>query len=262
MDFLSHVITCCEQPEPALRRYLRNLLSRNGFVIETDRYRSPRACRTPNLRAVRGAPTLGLIAHTDTCREHEEDIRHPRPVVCTRETRRGQRQVIQDRSTSVQLGGDDRLGVAIITWAALAMPDAPLSLLFTTDEEIGLQSAAELPESWTRCLDLLVEVDRGNQAEAQLVTSIGGLRLCSARTERMLLEVARACGHPRVAVEGRLTDVYEIVARGACENAVNMTCGYHDSVWASGREYIDVLEAVETLAYVRAIIDGVSCRAA
>jgi putative aminopeptidase FrvX len=66
--------------------------------------------------------------------------------------------VIQDKDCLVQVGGDDRVGVAIELWLAMKT-DLPMALLFTTDEEIGLLSARQVEFPELMDFELLVQID-------------------------------------------------------------------------------------------------------
>jgi hypothetical protein len=160
--------------------------------------------------------------------------------------------VIQDRDCEHQTGGDDRLGVAINLWLALNT-GYDVALLFTTDEEIGLCSADEVKFKELKKFDLLIQVDRGNHSN-QLVTRIGGVQLCSPKTAARLLKIADDMGGTRREVTGLCTDVMVIVRNGIAREAVNMTCGYHNSFGDSAKEYIEVEEAKSTMRYVSNIV--------
>jgi hypothetical protein len=162
------------------------------------------------------------------------------------------KQIIQDRDCEVQVGGDDRLGVAINSWIALNT-GYDLGLLFTTDEEVGVVSAEYVHFPELLDFDLLLQVDRGNRSH-QLVKSIGGEELCSFNTAKRLIEISKNIEHPRYIVDGMLTDVLALKINNMCKEAVNMTCGYHNSIGAQKNEYIDIQEAKDTLQYVSSII--------
>lgn len=246
-----------------------------------------------NLVAIRGEnPSVCLVSHTDVCREHEgkrssfsygsfdaddfakwmksdkkynkeifkkmkENFFDNNPIkvdpVVKLVNKDGEiRRIIQDRLCKTQVGGDDRLGVAIITWIALNT-GYDMGLYFPTDEEIGLKSARACKIDELKDFDLLVQVDRGNHSN-ELVIKISNEILCSTPTVLRLLDIAYGMGKPRVPVTGMGTDVYALKAEGKCKNAVNMTCGYHESHGSSPNEYIDIIEAEDTLKYVSEIV--------
>ena len=163
------------------------------------------------------------------------------------------RRIVTDRTNATQVGGDDRVGVAIARMIALESRRA-IAILLTTDEEIGLQGAAAVPDAWLERFELFVQIDRGSRFGRELVTQIGGTRLCSAEREARLLAIAEALGAPRVPVVGGSTDVAELKAHGMRADAVNLTCGYYAP--HSADEWVDVEEAEEAARYVRAILDS------
>lgn len=250
-----------------------------------------------NLVAIRGEnPDVCLVAHTDVCREHkeknssyssadgheefqkwlgnnkkvskeeyqaakEEILKQDKPyrvdpVVKTVMHNDKEHRIIQDRLCKIQVGGDDRLGVAINTWIALNT-GYEMGLYFPTDEEIGLKSAraCEIPE--LKEFELLVQVDRGNKSN-ELVIKISNEVLCSYEIGTRLAGIAYDMGKMRSLVTGASTDVYALKSKGMCKNAVNMTCGYHDSFGAGANEYIEINEARDTMRYVANIVKDFS----
>lgn len=288
--FEKHIIQCCKAPEWELRKWLKKVLMRAGFEIFEDDYKSERVEKDDryktvhNMVAVRGKPNVCLVAHTDVCRDHEE-LRgegkygfggehnfwmHGRHEEEKEQPKRRQPlvvepvikevlhdgkivRVIQDKDCKVQVGGDDRLGVAIITKIALAT-DYDLSLYFPTDEEIGLKSARMCEMKQLKDVDLLVEVDRGNHMVDELVIKISGQTLCDYDTATRLLEIAYNIGLPRFPQVGYSTDIYALRAKDWVRNAVNLSCGYYASSGASSGEYIRVDHAQDTMKYVNEIV--------
>lgn len=285
--FEHHIMQCCKAPEWELRKFLKKVLIRAGFQIFEDDYKSERVEKDSryagvhNMVAIRGNPNVCLVAHTDVCRDHEElrsesryggygeyhywmydrhdedtsKVKIPRkvePVIKKVEHEGKIRRVIQDKECRLQVGGDDRLGVAINTWIALNS-GYDLGLYFPTDEEIGLKSARACEMPQLKDFSLLVQVDRGNHSD-ELVIKIGGEILCSYDTAVRLLEIAYDNNMPRAPVTGLATDVYALKTKGQCKEAVNMTCGYHHSHSASPNEYIEIDEARATMRYVAEIV--------
>jgi hypothetical protein len=261
-SFDNFIMQCCKSKEWDLRIFLKRILKKSGFRIIEDDYRSRRTDRNPrygkvhNLLAIRGNPKVCLVAHTDVCRDHSfrstDAAPDVNPVIIERERYGKTQRIIQDQDCKVQVGGDDRLGVAINTWLALNT-GYDLGLLFTTDEEVGTVSADYVDFSELNEFELLVQVDRGNHSN-QLVTNIGRTKLCSIEVKDRLLGIAEEIGLPRTPVNGLLTDVMVLRENGKCSQAVNMTCGYHQSYGASSNEYIDVNEARDTMKFVSEII--------
>lgn len=287
-SFEKHIIQCCKAPENEIRKWLKKVLTRAGFDIFEDAYKSDRCAKDKryetvhNMLAVRGNPNVCLVAHTDVCRDHEElrsdskfggqgeyhfwmHGRHEKdenetpkspyrvtPVIKRVEHEGKIRRVIQDKECRLQVGGDDRLGVAINTYIALNT-GYDLGLFFPTDEETGLKSSRACEMERLKEFDLLVQVDRGNHSD-ELVIKISNEILCSYDTAVRLLEIAYDGGNPRSPVTGMATDVYALKAKGMCKEAVNMTCGYHSSHGASSLEYIEISEARDTMKYVANIV--------
>ena len=286
--FENFMMQCLKAPEPQLRRYLHKVLIRAGFEIFEDAYESDRCGKDPkmkvvhNMLAIRGnKPNICLVAHTDVCRDHEaaresrygtmgefahwNQNRHDDPeevakfapvvvdpVIKAWRDEHGQHRIIQDRNCKIQVGGDDRLGVAINTYIALNS-GFDMGLLFVTDEEIGLKSARVCDFPQFKHFDLVAQVDRGNNSN-EVVTKISGEILCSYETAADLLEIAYDIGLPRRCVSGGHTDVYAIHSQGRIKDCINMTCGYHHSHGADPTEYIDVQEAKDTLKFVSEIV--------
>lgn len=280
--FERHIIQCCKASEWDLRKWLKKTLTRAGFIIYEDNYKTERVEKEKryesvhNMVAVRGTPRVCLVAHTDVCRDHEslrsgssfsgygnywmeggdepknKVPRRVEPIIKQVEHEGVLRRIIQDKDCKLQVGGDDRLGVAINTYIALNT-GYDLALYFPTDEEIGLKSArvCEMPQ--LKEFDLLVQVDRGNHSD-ELVIKIGGEILCDYDTAVRLLEIAYDNKMPRAPVTGMATDVYALKQRNQCKAAVNMTCGYHSSHGAGPNEYIELDEAKNTLRYVSEIV--------
>lgn len=255
-SFENFIMQCCKAKEWDLRKFLKHKLIKTGFEIKEDDFRSYRGGKystVHNMLATRGRnPRVCLVAHTDVCRDHAYGAPDVDPAIKIKQSAGELRPIIQDRHNKFQVGGDDRLGVAINTWIALNT-GYDMSLLFTTDEEVGVVSAEYLKFPELLSFDLLVQVDRGNHSH-QLVTAIGGWQLCTERTARRLLNIASEIELPRYTVNGMLTDVLAIKSNRMCKEAVNMTCGYHNSYGADKDEYIDIQEAKDTMRYVSNIV--------
>jgi hypothetical protein len=254
-SFENYIIQCCKAPEWELRKFLKKVLMRAGFNIQEDNYqcgRGEKYSSVHNMLAIRGNPKVCLVAHTDVCRDHINDEILAEPVIKEIETLDGIKRIIQDKNCDVQVGGDDRLGVAINTWIALNT-GFDCGLLFTTDEEVGLVSAEQVRFSDLLNFDLLVQTDRGNHSN-QLVSFISGFRICSPKIVETLLSISNEIELPRLEVNGFLTDVLAIKMNKMCKDAINLTCGYHKSYGANSNEFIDIQEAKDTMKYVASII--------
>ena len=257
-EFEQMIMKCCEMDEWDLRSWIRDTLTANGFTVQEDEYSSYRKGRyqeVHNMLSIRGEkPAVCLVAHTDVCRDHRSSKEHLKATPIVKEVNKygKEMRIIQDEHCRVQVGGDDRLGVAISMWIALNSK-YDMAFLASTDEEVGNQSADEVKFPELMDFELLCQIDRGNHSN-QLVTNISGLRLCSPEIATRLLKIAEDMGVPRYPVQGMMTDVLAIKGNDRCRNAVNMTCGYHASFGSSSEEYIDVQEAYSTMQYVDSII--------
>ncbi len=260
------LIKCCQLSEISLRDYIQDILPQHNFTIQQDDYISTRKGdygKIHNLLAIRGDAKICVVSHTDVCRDHEQlqgespnstpanyDVN---PVIKEMLHLDKLTQVIQDEDCLAQVGGDDRVGVAIALYFAL-YTDLPLGLLFTTDEEIGLISAKKVSFTELMNFDLLVQIDRGNQPTKQIVTKIHNQELCEANLAQKLIKLSEKIGRSRVPVQGYGTDVYAIKVNNRCKNAINLTCGYHNSRSSSPLEYIVIEEAEDTMEFVQEII--------
>jgi len=280
-NFENFIMQCCKAPEWELRKFLKKILGRAGFSFVEDDYMSERVrenskyASVHNLLAVRGeSPRVCLVAHTDVCRDHDnkarkatlsyikvnkeenESVLEVNPIISTTDIEidgvMKEMRIITDNGNKVQVGGDDRLGVAINTWIAINT-GYDMGLLFTTDEEIGLKSARYVKMPELKQFDLMVQVDRGNNTD-ELVTKIGSTELCSKNTAIKLLEIAYDLNLPRKPVVGYSTDVVAMKDNNVIKEAVNMTCGYHNSTSDNPNEYILIDEAKDTLKYVAGIV--------
>ena len=276
VTFEEFIMQCCKAKESNLRKWVRKILPRYGFTIKEDSYLSERVSKDDsfkdvhNLLAIRGAkPKVCLVAHTDICRDHNSKtpfygnpnkipagrsmvIPTIKKVEVEEEDGKCVKRIIQDKNCEWQVGGDDRLGVAINLWVALNT-DYPLGICLTTDEEVGLKSARKIDFAELREFPLCVQTDRGNHSH-ELVTKIGSTILCDYETVVRLLEIAFDMGKPRKVVTGAGTDVAAMRERKVIQNAVNMTCGYHSSYSDGPNEYIDIEESRDTMKYVSSIV--------
>jgi hypothetical protein len=254
LSFENLIIWCCSADESELRVQIKSALARYDFTYIEDDYLSYRNIyeeKIPNIHNLlftRGSPKYCLVAHTDVCRDHSthqsnSDRLIPNPVLKFKDARR----IIQDKDCKVQVGGDDRLGVAIALWVAFNNINYDIAILLTTDEEVGLVSAKEVKFEALKNFDLLIQIDRGNQSN-QIVSKIRDLELCDKELAEKL-----ASRNSRELVSGYPTDVFAIKKNLRCKNAINITCGYHDSHGDSGLEYIDVDEAIQTINFINSV---------
>ncbi len=254
LSFEDLLIWTCAQQEDNLRTTAKEVLVNYGFSYKEDEYKTYREVDgINNILFTRGDPQFCLVAHTDVCRDHTASRNgtlwmNPEPVFKDLDGRK----IIQDKNNEVQVGGDDRVGVAISLWCALHT-DKPISILFTTDEEVGLVSAEEVKFEELNNYKLLIQIDRGNNTN-QIVNKISKLDICDEETTNFIAEKMASLNMNREFVVGKLTDVYAIKKNQMCKNAINMTCGYYNSKYDSPLEYIDVEEANDTKNLVIGLI--------
>ena len=259
LSFEDLLVWCCSADETVLRNTIKSTLTKLNFSFKEDDYKSYRSTgkfaqeNVHNLLFTRGNPKYCLVAHTDVCRDHtsfsNEFVRVP--PTPTFKMKNG-RRILQDKDCEIQVGGDDRVGVTVSLWIAMHT-EHDLGLLYTTDEEVGLISADYVQFPELKDFKLLIQIDRGNHSN-QIVPTIGGVKLCDQSMLDSIFGSLKNTGFVKTAVVGRATDVLSIKANKMCQNAINLTCGYYDSIGDSGEEYIDVEEAKDTAKFVRHLI--------
>lgn len=131
------------------------------------------------------APRRLLMAHMDTV------------PICVGARPLVQDDVIVPQGPNTGLGADDRAGVAVVLFTALellqnGLPHAPLTLLFTVQEEIGLQGARHLDPGLLDQPALAFNWDGGDPAKLT-IGAIGGYR--------MTIDIRGKASHAGVAPE-------------------------------------------------------------
>lgn len=258
LSFENLIIWCCQADETVLRDQIKkDLVSFNFSFIEDD-YCSPRNSfeetqpRIHNTLFIRGKPKICLVAHTDVCRDHRahETLTEKLVPIPTIKEQDG-RRIIQDLECKVQVGGDDRLGIAIALWTAFHS-NKDIAILLTTDEEIGILSAKQAKFKELSEFELLIEIDRGNHSN-QIVSNIRGIQLCEESFAQFLVDESEKINLKREITRGYGTDVLVIKCSIPCNNAINLTCGYYDG--HCDTEYIDIEEANETYIFINHILN-------
>lgn len=261
LSFEELIIHCCIADEVELRNQIKEVLSNHNFSFIEDDYVSYRNnyenvnIKVHNLLFTRGNAKYCLVAHTDVCRDHaviqwEKEKKLPTPVF---KELNGER-IIQDKDCETQIGGDDRLGVAMALWLAMHTQHE-LAILLTTDEEVGLRSAMECKFEQLNQFELLIQIDRGNETN-QIVNKIKDIELCDQSTLDFISQLLQSKNINRKFVTGLSTDVFALKKNNMCKNAINMTCGYHDSMYDSGEEYIHIQEAKDTLSLLTFFLEA------
>lgn len=165
----------CAIPHPSgkeeqLRRYLMERLIGRGLFPQQDP-RGNLSCDIPATPGFEDRPRLILQAHMDMVCVGKGDFCPEKDPIRT-EIREG--WLTSDGRSS--LGADCGIGLA----AALCVtggdfPHGPLRLIFTVDEERGLQGAAVLQQSWVQNCGGIINLDSFHFGEV-FISSAGGLR--------------------------------------------------------------------------------------
>ncbi len=138
---------------------------------------------------------------------------------------------VEMRQTGI--GGDDKNGL----YCALLMMRELESCraIFTVDEEIGAVGARRLDLDTLEGVGFMVQADR--RGSADMVTRACGDVLASPAFVKAAARIGKKYGY-RKCEDGGLTDVQELVSRGAGICALNLSAGYHRPHQAS--EFIDL----------------------
>lgn len=155
----------CAIPHPSgylepLRAYILSIAEKCGFMTLTD--------EAGNVLVQTGvAPVLCLQAHYDMVPQKDEAV--------TFDFEHDALQLQVDHgsvmATGTTLGADNGIGVAAML-ALMQQPDLPsVELLFTANEETGMQGARQLPEGWITAPRLL---NLDTEQEGVLMTGCAG----------------------------------------------------------------------------------------
>jgi dipeptidase D len=127
--------------EEAMRRYVLGLAERNGLRHRQDATGNV-VVEKPASSGMQGAPTIILQGHLDMVTEKNSGVAHDferDPIVPRREDG-------WVKATGTTLGADNGIGVAALLSVMLSddLVHGPLELLFTVDEETGLNGVVAL----------------------------------------------------------------------------------------------------------------------
>lgn len=184
-DILSGVLDefygLCAIPHPSgqeekIGAYLMELLQRRGWMPQMD-HRGNILCDVPATEGLRDIPMLILQAHMDMVCVGAPDY-HPETDPIRTEIRDG--WLCTDGRSS--LGADCGIGLAAalyITGGKWA--HGPLRLIFTVDEERGLQGAEQLSQDCVAGCSGVINLDSFHFGEV-LISSAGGLRQTYRKT--------------------------------------------------------------------------------
>jgi tripeptide aminopeptidase len=178
--------------------------SRRGFHVDVD--------RAANVFARRGAPGVLVCAHLD-------DLGHP--------SRRG--VGMMDGAlysiTGAPLGGDDKCGVAIAMYLA-CVPDLPLTVLLTTQEEVGSVGCQEFLAHSRDALDgVMAALVLDRRGTCDVVVNACGVEFDpQGEWTALVIDAGHEVGVPSRAVTGMMSDA--VVLADAGIPVVNVSVGY------------------------------------
>ncbi len=178
-DILSGVLDAfyglCAIPHPSgheekIGRYLMRLLSERNLSPIMDSWGNI-LCDIPGTPGLEARPRLILQAHMDmVCVGADDYVPEQDPV----RTQIRDGWLCTDGRSS--LGADCGIGLAAALYLTAGdFPHVPLRLIFTVDEERGLQGAEKLTEDWVNGCSGVINLDSFHFGEV-LISSAGGLR--------------------------------------------------------------------------------------
>ena len=149
----------CSKNEAAARQWVQLWAESRGFACKTDKYGNM-LISVPGKDCKSDAPTIIIQGHFDMVCEKSPDSDHD----FTKDPIRLIREGDWIRAYKTTLGADN--GIAIAYGMALAekddIPRPPLELLFTVEEEIGLNGAMEMGNDFFRGT-VLLNIDSGEE---------------------------------------------------------------------------------------------------
>ena len=152
------------------------------------------------------------------------------------------------------LGGDDKCGIFIALKVAELLPDVPLKMLFTVQEEsgcIGISHFINHNLDFLRDVKYSLTIDRRDGDN--LLWSQCGKRSCSDEFAAKLSREGVKAGIPVKLMDGSIADVIHI--RNHVPNSVNMSAGYYNA--HSSEEYIIPSEVDKIIDWVKNILTNV-----
>lgn len=152
------------------------------------------------------------------------------------------------------LGGDDKCGVFIALKVAEMLPDLPLKILFTVQEESGCIGISHFIDNKLEFFDDVkysLTIDR--REGDNLLWSQCGKRSCDDEFAAKLSREGVKVGIPVKLMDGSVADV--IYIRDHVPNSVNMSAGYYRA--HSNDEYIVPSEVDNIIDWVKNILTNV-----
>jgi len=224
--------------EGIVARFIKNWVKTNvkGAKVKGDRF--------GNIYITKGSPENGsyacLVAHLDQVQKlHSKDFE----AVETKDIVFGYSAANRRQEG---LGADDKVGLWI-GLKCLERYDA-LKVAFFVQEEVGCVGSVGAKMEFFRDCRFVVEPDR--RGHSDLITSIGGISLCSA-------DFLRAIEPEKFGYEerdGLMTDVEALTENGLGLSCVNVSCGYYQP--HSNEEFIVKADVLKCLHFVEHIIES------
>ena len=149
----------CSKNEAAARQWVKSWAESHSFAYKIDNYGNI-LISIPGNNHRSGAPTIVIQGHFDMVCEKSPDSNHD----FTKDPIRLIREDGWIRADKTTLGADN--GIAIAYGMALAekddVPRPPIELLFTVEEEIGLNGAIEIKNNFFQGT-VLLNIDSGKE---------------------------------------------------------------------------------------------------
>lgn len=242
-DYLSQLETCLNIPgasgnEGEIRNWVYKQLKPYVDHISVDGAGNLLAMKTFG-----SGPTILLNAHLDTVLEIE-----PNRTILKNET-------IWTSSEGI-LGADDRAGINVVLSNAKTLTkkqfNGTIKYIFTVEEEIGLQGASEVHESFLWDVDMAFVVDRRNTSDIVISNSYG-TPFCTKEYARAVERIARLEEFGQwKSTPGGSSDTAIWASHGI--QSVNLSAGYNFE--HTEREQLDVEANYETYEFLMTMIEN------
>lgn len=146
-----------------------------------------------------------------------------------------------DYENNIQVGFDDKIGIAMILWLVKYRKDLSFKILLTTVEEEKQKGVRHFLDnsngffkgvSWGMTLDRKEDTDivwmYGKEGgEKQYGRELGQQCICSGAFAEALETISKTLGTPMMREKSlNWSDAYHIHCRGECRNIVNLSVGY------------------------------------
>lgn len=152
------------------------------------------------------------------------------------------------------LGGDDKCGLFLALKVAEQLPDLPMKILFTVEEETGCNGVKYFVKhhaKWLEDVKYSLTIDRKDTNH--LLWSQRGVRSCTNDFAGELFYQGMMAGIPVSIQDGGSADV--VTLRDYVPNAVNMSAGYFKA--HTSNEYIVPSAVDKILGWVKNIVKNV-----